>query len=99
MGFSPAEGALLLSILGITNTIGRILAGWMSDRPWADCLFINNISLIIGGIATIACPFCDEYYLLVAYSCVFGLAIGKLYIDPPNRSTVIMLNLITFTDE
>ena len=77
MGFSPSKGALLLSILGITNTVGRILAGWISDRPWADCLMINNISLIIGGLATMFCPFCNSYTQLVIYSCVFGLCIGE----------------------
>ena len=68
---------MLLSILGITNTLGRVIAGWVSDRSWADCLLINNIALIIGGVATILCPFFKSYVALVIYACVFGMCIGK----------------------
>ena len=51
--------------------------GWMSDRSWADCLMINNVALIVGGIATILCPFCNTYVLLAMYASVFGLCIGE----------------------
>ena len=32
LGYSPEQAAFLLSILGFTNTAGRIAAGWVSDR-------------------------------------------------------------------
>ena len=64
-------------IAGITNTVGRVLIGWVSDRPWADALLINNVALMIGGAATIASPFCTNYAMFAAYSVVFGCGIGK----------------------
>ena len=69
----------MLSIIGIANTIARVLCGWISDQPWADCLIINNVALIMGGVATILCPFCFNYGLLATYSAVFGSGIGKCY--------------------
>lgn len=75
-GYSKTHAAMLLSMLGITNTVGRVVAGWVSDRPWADCLLINNVALIVGGLSTMAVPFLDEYWMLVAYATVFGLCIG-----------------------
>ena len=62
---------------GIANTIGRVMCGWVSDRPWADALLINNIALMIGGAATIASPFCVNYGMFATYAAVFGLGIGE----------------------
>ena len=63
---------------GIANTIGRVLCGWVSDRPWADALLINNVALMIGGAATIASPFCTEYWMFAVYAATFGCSIGDL---------------------
>jgi len=75
-GLSNREGAFLISIIGITNTIGRVFCGYISDKPWADPLKIYNMSLIVGGTATIAVPWLTTYPLLVAYAAVFGLAVA-----------------------
>ena len=40
-------------------------------------MVINNCALVIGGIATMFCPFCKSYALLVIYACIFGLCIGR----------------------
>ena len=54
-----------------------LLLGWLSDKSCADCLLINNVALIVGGLATIACPFCDTFPLLVVYCSIFGVCMGK----------------------
>lgn len=33
MGLSKEEAALLISILGISTTFGRVMYGWLSDMP------------------------------------------------------------------
>ena len=63
-------------VSGIANTFGRVLVGWVSDRPWADALMINNVALMVGGIATIASPYCTDYWMFVVYSIIFGCGIG-----------------------
>jgi hypothetical protein len=77
MGLSLEQAAFLLSIIGIANTIARVLCGWVSDQSWADCLIINNVALMMGGIATVLCPFCYNYAMLATYSAVFGSGIGS----------------------
>ena len=67
----------MLFLTGIANTIGRVLCGWVSDRPWADPLLINNIALMVGGAATVASPFCTNYGMFATYAALFGLGIGK----------------------
>lgn len=36
LGYSKEEGTMLLSVLGITNTIGRVMAGWLSGNMPTD---------------------------------------------------------------
>ena len=74
-GSSVTQASLLISIIGITNTVGRILCGWISDKTWADPLKIYNASLIIGGSATVACAWLTIYPLQATYAAVFGLSI------------------------
>ena len=90
-GMSRDQAAFLVSIIGIANTVARVACGWVSDRPWADCLLINNCALVIGGVMTMLCPFCLTYPLLGTYSFVFGSCIGKSDNDDGNDMMMIMM--------
>lgn len=79
LGIEAPKAAFLISIIGIANTVGRVIAGYVSDQPWADCLIINNVALIIGGVSTILVPYLNLYALLGTYSFVFGCAIGQYF--------------------
>ncbi|KAF5401940.1 hypothetical protein PHET_04674 [Paragonimus heterotremus] len=76
LGFAEAESAYLLAYLGILNTIGRLISGWLSDRPWANVILINNVSLVLSGIATAFVPVLRTYAALLAYACCFGFIIS-----------------------
>ena len=76
-GLDNMEVALLLSILGGTNLFGRLIAGALGGKSWVDALIINNVALVLAGGATVALPWCDTHYLLVTFSAVFGLCVGK----------------------
>lgn len=76
-GIGKEEGTLILSAIGITNTVGRVFSGWISDRPNVNALMINNIALTAGGIATIMMPLVVEiYWLLLVCAAVFGFSIA-----------------------
>lgn len=81
LGLTEGKGAMLISIIGITNTVGRIGVGYVSDQTWADCLLINNFALIIGGASTVLVPFYTSYWILGVYSVIFGMAIGTLELN------------------
>ena len=76
-GSGRERGAFLLSIIGIFNTTGRILCGWLSDKSWADALKIYNAALIIGGGSTMVCSFLHNYVLLAIYAAIFGTCVGQ----------------------
>ncbi|XP_045582526.1 monocarboxylate transporter 14 isoform X2 [Procambarus clarkii] len=75
-GISKGSIATLVSTIGITNTIGRILCGWVSDHPKVDALWVSNFSLILGGGATVLLPLISDESLLLAYSVAFGLSVA-----------------------
>ena len=37
-GVSVEDAAFLVSVIGISNTLGRVLSGWVSDFTWVNSL-------------------------------------------------------------
>ena len=71
------DSFFLLSIIGITNTVGRIISGWIADRPWTNALHLNNAALIVAGIGMILVAFCNSLPLLCVYAAIFGVCVGE----------------------
>lgn len=51
LGITKDKSSLLLSVIGIANTVGRIILGYLSDKPWINRLAIYNSSLTLCGIS------------------------------------------------
>lgn len=68
----------LISIIGAANFLGRIISGWVADRPFVNALIVNNIAVTIMGISTLLVPLLREYHHFMAYSCVFGISMGNI---------------------
>ena len=90
---SPVKFSVHVKELFVELTdVTWMLTGWLSDRSWVDCLLVNNLCLIVGGLATIACPFCTNFALLAAYSVIFGSCIGNL-------SVICMATFLSLFDD
>ena len=76
-GVSTNQAAMLLSIIGATNTAARVLAGWISDMPKVNCIWVNVAALFIGGAICVAVAFTHMYPLLAVEAGVFGLCMGE----------------------
>lgn len=72
------SASFLISIIGITNTIGRVVCGYVADFPQVDSLLLNNICLLISTLAVAATPLCHTYVSYLIMSIFFGIAICKL---------------------
>ncbi len=46
---------MLIAIIGLANTIGRIILGYVSDKPWINRLWLYNSALTICGIGNLTC--------------------------------------------
>jgi predicted MFS family arabinose efflux permease len=73
----PSSATILISIVGAANTAGRIVSGWIADRPEINVLLLNNVSLTILGLATAVVPFLGTYTEYIVFAVVFGLAMGN----------------------
>ncbi|XP_051161541.1 uncharacterized protein LOC127281719 isoform X2 [Leptopilina boulardi] len=90
-GHSEDEGSFLLSIIGITNTIGMIGLGWAGDQPWMNVSKTYTWCLIACGIATCLMSFLTyNYYFMIIVSAAFGLFFASNFSFTP----VILVELI-----
>ncbi|XP_026743839.1 monocarboxylate transporter 12 isoform X2 [Trichoplusia ni] len=96
-GVEPSQASFLLSIIGITNTFGRIICGWVADFPWMDSLLLNNVCLVIATISVGLTPFCYSYATYVAIAIAFGIAISG-YISLTSIILVDLLGLDKLTN-
>lgn len=53
LGIAKEEASHLLSIIGILNTLSRIIWGYVSDKSWVNRLYVYNICLAICGIGNV----------------------------------------------
>jgi len=93
------QGAMLLSVVGISNTIGRVLFGFTSDHPIVRRrrLFVYNGALTVCGVATVLSIYATTYYSMMVYSAVFGVTIGA-YVTLTSVLLVDLLGLEKLTN-
>ena len=48
LGFSADKASFLISMVGITNTIGRVASGWFTDIPCISPLVVTIIATLLG---------------------------------------------------
>ena len=75
-GISPAKADYLLQTIGISNTIGRIILGKLSEYERLNRLYIYATVITICGLATIVEPFLHSFPFLMIYAAVFGFTSG-----------------------
>jgi len=73
VGIDKGQAAFLLSIIGIANTIGRVVIGAISDHPKINALWVHNFTLAVTGIIQFFVPLCTTYATLCVYAAIFGL--------------------------
>uniref|UniRef100_A0A0N7ZCA7 Major facilitator superfamily (MFS) profile domain-containing protein n=1 Tax=Scylla olivacea TaxID=85551 RepID=A0A0N7ZCA7_SCYOL len=75
-GVDPEYATFLISLIGITNTIGRVLSGIIADLPCVSPLWINNICIIMSGVCVFFTPFASSYSSFVVLSLFFGFFVS-----------------------
>lgn len=90
LGIDKPGASLLISTIGGANTIGRIVLGYISDKPWVNRLHVYNVCLTVCGVATALSAFCFEFWGLTVYSTIFGFTIGA-YVG---LTSVILVDLL-----
>ncbi|GFV91160.1 monocarboxylate transporter 14 [Trichonephila clavipes] len=70
------KASILLSLMGISNTIGKVAIGFLADLTTWSPTYMYAICLLITGMATMLTPVLNNYYLLVLYGSTFGFTWG-----------------------
>lgn len=96
-GIEQSSASFLISIIGITNTFGRIACGYFADFPQVDALLVNNICLVISTVAVSVTPLCQSYGAYIAVAVFFGIAISG-YISLTSIILVDLLGLDKLTN-
>lgn len=71
----------LLPILGIANTVGRIMSGVISSIPNMKSSLISCLSLFVAAGATIVSTTSSHEYVQFSFAAVYGLSVGKRILD------------------
>ncbi|KAL5280247.1 Mct1 family protein [Megaselia abdita] len=87
---SKQQSSWLLGIIGIANTVGRIVLGYFSDKAYVNRLLVYNLCLTTCGIATALSIFCYDFTSFAVYAAVFGFTIGA-YVG---LTSVILVDLL-----
>jgi len=83
----PKEKAsLILSVLGVFNTLGRLAAGLLADRPWTDSVLIHNVAAIVAGLLTCFVSVLFSFELLCVYAALFGIFLGNYLAACPSSA-------------
>ncbi|KAG8181256.1 hypothetical protein JTE90_013027 [Oedothorax gibbosus] len=96
-GVSRDSAAFLLSIIGITNLLGRLIFGWIVDKTNIRALDINNMCLGVSGISVLFIPFCFSYASIVAVCSIFSMFVSA-YISLTSIILVEMVGLDRLTN-
>jgi len=99
LGLTRTQGAMLLSVVGVSNTVGRVLFGFTSDHPIVRRrrLFVYNGALTVCGVATMLSVYATTYYTMIAYAATFGITIGA-YVTLTSVLLVDLLGLEKLTN-
>ncbi|XP_030754039.1 monocarboxylate transporter 3-like isoform X2 [Sitophilus oryzae] len=80
IGIEQGTAAMLLSVIGIANTVGRIACGVVSCFPVLDINLITWTTLIVGGGGTIVSIYFTTSLGQILYCSVFGVTIASFVV-------------------
>ncbi|XP_039436504.1 monocarboxylate transporter 3-like [Culex pipiens pallens] len=75
-GMDSNVALYIVSAIGISNTIARIVCGFLSSFKSVNALHLNNVAITMGGLATMASGLYITEAYQFTYAAIFGLAIA-----------------------
>lgn len=94
--YSEDDGAVMLSLIGITNTIGMVGLGWIGDFPSVSIGSLYAVCLVICGASVAAIPpaAATNYWCLASAAAAFGLFFAASYTFTPS----LLVKLVSLDD-
>lgn len=79
LGYTSHDATFLISIIGILNTFGEVIIGWLGDQKWNSINILYAVCMFACGTATAIVPFMTKYSSLGVLAGIFGFAISANY--------------------
>lgn len=96
-GIEYNKASFLVSIIGISSMISRILFGYLSDLPTVDTLTVIYISTTMTSVVVFCIPFCSSYITLSVAATLYGLfSCNKTWHFLVFATVTILLNIFIF---
>ena len=76
-GIPRTDAALLISVIGVTNIMGRIVAGFIVDFLKMPSLVVYTVALFVAAVINFMFPLCNSFALLAVCAGLFGLCMGE----------------------
>lgn len=76
-GVPPRTAFWLISIIGLANTVGRIIISTLANIHSIDFIWLTMGGVVLGGVATIVYGHVIADVWHIGYAIVFGLCVGK----------------------
>jgi MFS family permease len=94
----PADKAsFLISIIGLSNTIARVVTGALADLPFINALVVTTIALGLGGVSCIIMIMATTYLQFVLVAVMFGVSLAAwCAVTAPSLVDILGLDLLTY---
>jgi len=76
VGLDGGQTAVLILVMGVSNTLIRVVMGFIADLPCVDRLAVFSANLVICGLASTFVAHYNSFHLLAVYAAVFGIGVG-----------------------
>lgn len=79
LDYTKNQAILMVSTMGIANTIGRVAIGFVSDLRCINRIVLYSLIMVLMGLVNESCwLFGYSFIVLMAYAILFSMAVGKL---------------------
>lgn len=89
-GFSIERAKWILSAAGIGSTLGKVIAGYLSELEGLNHVWFYISTLLVSGAIIALCPLFDDYLLLIFYGSTIGLFVGG-YVS---LTSIVLIDLV-----
>jgi len=86
-----ANPSFLISIIGIVNTFGQIMYGYLGDKKAVNTMVLFGISILICGALISLIPIMHSYAALATFSALFGLCISASFA----LETIVLVKILS----
>ena len=85
------KSSFLISIIGIVNTFGQVIYGYLGDKKAINTMVLFGVSIFLCGVLISLIPIMHTYAALATFSALFGLFISASFA----LETIVLVKILS----